>query len=164
MAEGTRIPAHYPSGTPLIAVHDASAALDFYQAAFGAQPLARLQAPDGRVMHAAILIYGSPIVVVDEMPEVGLRSPRHYGGSPVSIMLACQDADAAHARAVAAGAQSLAPVQGDFSGARHGLVQCPYGHRWLTTSRTEDLTFDQIQQRFRDWLVANAPVQLPDSC
>jgi PhnB protein len=154
MATGAHIPAHYPSGTPLIAVHDAPAALDFYQAAFDAQPVAQLQAPDGRVMHAAILIYGSPIVVADEMPEVGLRSPRHYGGSPFSIILACQDADAAYAKAVAAGAQRLAPVQDDFSGGRHGLVQCPFGHRWLTTSRTEDLTFDQIQQRFHAWIAA----------
>ncbi|GIH47132.1 PhnB protein [Microbispora rosea] len=159
MAADTVSP-HYRSGTPLIAVHDAPAALDFYQAAFGAQPLARLDAPDGRVMHAAILIYGSPVVVADEMPEVGLHSPHHYGGTAFSIILACEDADAAHARAVAAGALSLAPVQEDFSGSRHGLVQCPFGHRWLTTSRTEALSFDQINDRFQAWLAAGEPIEL----
>jgi PhnB protein len=163
MTNDPDLQAHYRSGTPLIAVHDAPAALDFYQAAFGARPLVRLDAPDGRVMHAALLIYGSPVVIADEMPEVGLRSPRHYGGTPCSIILACPDADTAHARAVAAGAQSLAPVQDDFSGSRHGLVQCPFGHRWLTTSRTEDLSFAEIQDRFRAWLAAGEPVRSSSS-
>ncbi|WP_149260006.1 VOC family protein [Actinomadura sp. K4S16] len=163
MAPDTDVPAHYRSGTPLIAVHDAPAALDFYRTAFDARPLARLEAPDGRIMHAAILVYGSPIVVADEMPAVGLFSPRHYGGSPFSMILACQDADAAHAKAVAAGARPLAPVQDDFSGARHGLLECPFGHRWLTTSRTEDLSFDQINERFHAWLAAGRPVRLADT-
>ena len=145
---------HYRSGTPFIAVHDAPAALAFYQDAFGAQPLARLDAPDGRVMHAALLIHGSPVVVVDEMPEVGLHSPRHYGGTPFSIVLACEDADAVHDKAVAAGARSLASVRDDFSGSRHGLIECPFGHRWLPTSRAEDLTFGQIEERFHAWLAS----------
>ncbi|MGW4766798.1 hypothetical protein ACWEO2_01975 [Nocardia sp. NPDC004278] len=77
-----------------------------------------------------------------------------------SSILACVDADTAHTRAVAAGARSLAPVQADFSGARHGLVQCPFGHRWILTSRTEDLSADEIAQRFRDWLAAGEPLDL----
>ncbi|WP_433734097.1 VOC family protein [Nocardia sp. CA-129566] len=153
-------PSHYRSGTALIAVHDAAAALEFYQRAFDARLGTRLDAPDGRVMHAALLIDDSAIVVVDEMPEVGLRSPKHYGGAPFSILLACVDADAAHARAVAAGARALAPVQADFSGGRHGLVQCPFGHRWLLSSRTEDLSLDEIARRFHDWLAAGEPVEL----
>lgn len=64
-------PAQYRSGTPLIAVHDAAAALDFYQRAFGATVGTRLDAPDGRVMHAALHVDGSAIVVVDEIPKSG---------------------------------------------------------------------------------------------
>lgn len=153
-------PAHYRSGTPLIAVHDANAAIGFYQRAFGARLGTRLDAPDGRVMHAALLLDDSAIVVVDEMPEVGLHSPEHYGGTPFSIILACADADAAHTRAVAAGARSLAPVQADFSGSRHGLVRCPFGHRWILSSRTEELPAAEVTRRYRRWLAAGEPIDL----
>lgn len=150
---------HYRSGTPFIAVHDAAAALAFYEAAFDAEVLARLEAPGGRVMHAAVLVRGSLVVVADEMPEVGLRSPRHYGGAPFSILLNCADAAAAVAQAVAEGADLLAPVQDTFSGDRHGLVRCPYGHRWILSTRTEDLTFAEVQERFTTWLAGGAPVE-----
>jgi PhnB protein len=152
--------APYRSGTPLLAVHDAAAALDFYQRAFGARLTTRLDTPDGRVMHAALLFDDSAIVVVDEMPEVGLRSPKHYGGTPFSIIVACADAESGHARAVSAGARSLAPVQPDFSGARHGLVECPFGHRWILSSRIEELSADDIAERFNAWLAAGQPVDL----
>ncbi|WP_225726557.1 MULTISPECIES: VOC family protein [unclassified Nocardia] len=145
----TEIRPHYPSGTPLIAVDNAAAALEFYRAAFDAELLIRLDGPDGRIMHSAIRVYGAPIVVVDEMPEVALLSPGHYGGAPFSITLSCPDADAAYAKAVAAGAASRFPVRADFSGGRHGLVVCPFGHRWLLTTRTEDLTVTEIEDRFR---------------
>ena len=152
--------AHYRSGTPLIAVHDADAAIEFYQRAFDARLGTRLDAPDGRVMHAALVVDDSPIVVVDEMPEVGLYAPEHYGGSPFSIILACADADAAHARAVAAGARSLAGVQADFSGGRHGLVRCPFGHRWVLSGRTEELSAAEVTHRYRRWLAAGEPIDL----
>jgi PhnB protein len=108
----------------------------------------RLDGSDGRVLHSAVEVYGAPVVVVDEMPEVGLYAPPHYGGSPFSILLDCPDADAAHARAVAAGATSLATVADDFSGGRHGLLVCPFGHRWITSSRVSTMTLDEIRARF----------------
>jgi AraC-like DNA-binding protein len=45
----------------------------------------------------------------------------------------------------------------------HGLVQCPFGHRWLMTSRTEELSFAEIQDRFRAWLAAGEPVRSSSS-
>ncbi|GAA4223877.1 hypothetical protein GCM10022254_02090 [Actinomadura meridiana] len=110
-------------------------------------------------MHAATLIHGSLIVVMDEMPEVGLHSPDYYGGAAFSILLNCDDASAATARAVEAGAERLAPVQDTFSGDRHALVRCPYGHRWILSTRTEGLTFAETQFRFTTWLASGAPTE-----
>lgn len=148
----SQLSAHYPSGTPLLAVSEAAAALDFYRVAFDAQTLVELSAPGGRMMHAAIAIFGAPVIVVDDMPEVELYSPNYHGGSSVSVILDCPDADAAYRRAVSAGATGLAAVREDFSGSRHGLLRCPFGHRWIPTTRTVELSFDQIRDRFETWL------------
>jgi PhnB protein len=154
---------YYRTGTPFLAVSDAQAAIAFYRRAFDAEVLARLDAVGGRVMHAAVLIHGGLVVVVDEMPEVALLAPGRYGGVPMSILVACPDADAAMAQAHAAGATVLAPVQDSFSGDRHGVVVCPFGYRWLLSTRTENLSFGQVEERFRAWLTAGSPVALAPS-
>jgi PhnB protein len=149
---------HYRTGTPFLAVTDASAAISFYRDAFDAEVLIRLEA-GGRVMHAALLVHGGIVVVVDEMPEVGLFSPAHYGGVPMSISVNCPDADAAVSRARTAGATVLAPVQDSFSGDRHGLLRCPYGYRWILSTRVRDLSVAEVERRFRDWTAAGSPIE-----
>ena len=61
--------------------------------------------PDGRIGHAEIKIGDSPIMLADEFPDMGARSPQSLGGSPVSILLYVKDVDAMFTQAVAAGRQ-----------------------------------------------------------
>ena len=136
----------YHTVTPYLAVEDALAAHEFYQRAFGAVVVARLDAPDGRVVHGALRFGDSIVVVVDEMEPVGLRTPRN--GGTCSISLSVEDADAVFARAVAAGARAVVPVRESFAGERHGLLVCPFGHRWIVSTRTEDLSDEEIAARF----------------
>ncbi|WP_235976449.1 VOC family protein [Sandaracinobacteroides hominis] len=99
---------------PHLVVNDAPAAIDFYVKAFDAKEEMRLPGPDGRIIHAAISLGGHMVMLVEEFPEMGGKSPRTLGGSPVTIHLNVTDADAAVAQAAAAGAKVAMPVEEQF--------------------------------------------------
>jgi PhnB protein len=74
------IPDGYHNVTPYLIVNDAAAAIEFYKKAFGATELMRMPKPNGKIGHAEIRIGDSPIMLADEAPEMGARSPRTFGG------------------------------------------------------------------------------------
>ena len=115
---------------PHLVCRDAAAAIDFYVAAFGAEEQLRLPGPDGKLVHACVVINGAPVFLVDEFEEMGAVSPAKLGGSPVTLHLNVPDVDAAVARAVAAGATVTMPVEDQFWGDRYGAVRDPFGHLW----------------------------------
>jgi PhnB protein len=119
-----------PTLTPHLVCTGAAEAIEFYKRAFGAEELMRMPAPDGRLMHAAISIDGSMLMLVDEMKEHGLLSPASLGGSPVTLHLNVPDADSAIDRAVAAGATITLAAHDAFWGDRYGQIRDPFGHSW----------------------------------
>ena len=90
----------------------------------------RLPGEDGRLMHAAISVNGSSVMLVDENREYGLLSPKALGGTPVTIHMIVGDVDATYDRAVAAGATARMPVEDMFWGDRYGVLEDPFGHLW----------------------------------
>lgn len=132
MTEPTAI--ERPEGSPGLSPHlvcaGAAAAIEFYKDAFGAQEMIRLPGPDGKLMHASVLINGGIVMLVDENRDYGMLSPKALGGTPVTIHLFVKDADALADRAVRAGATCLMPVQLMFWGDRYGVVEDPFGHKW----------------------------------
>jgi len=61
----------------------------------------------------------------------GFKSPGELGGTETrSVYLVVPDADAAHARAVAAGATIIRPLQNTPYGSREFAVKDPEGHSW----------------------------------
>jgi PhnB protein len=112
------IPDAYRAATPYLIVNDAAKAIAFYKEAFGAKELVRLADGTGKVMHAELRIDRSPIMLADEFPDMGYRSPQSLGGSPVSMLLYVTDVDALAARAIAAGAKETMPVADQFDGDR----------------------------------------------
>jgi PhnB protein len=148
MASSRRaIPEGYHSVTPYLAVDDAAGAIAFYKKAFGAAEVMRMPAPGGKVGHAEIEIGGSRIMLADEYPDMGFRSPRAYGGSPVGLHLYVADVDAVARQAVAAGARELRPVKDQFYGDRTGSFEDPFGHVWHIATRKEDLSADELKRR-----------------
>jgi PhnB protein len=99
------IPDGYHSVTPYLCVKGAAQAIEFYKKAFLATERMRIAQPDGRVGHAELQVGDSVIMLSDEFPEIGARSPQSLGGSPVGIHLYVEDADAIFSQAVAAGAK-----------------------------------------------------------
>jgi PhnB protein len=142
------IPDAYRTATPYIIVNDATKAIAFYKSVFGATELVRLADATGKVMHAELRIDNSPIMLADEFPDMGYRSPQSLGGSPVSILLYVTDVDEQVARAIAAGAKETMPVADQFDGDRRGTVTDPFGHVWLVATRKEDISLEEMRQRF----------------
>lgn len=133
-------------------VHDAKAAIAFYIKAFGAVEQFRLSEPSGRVGHAEIRIGDSVLMLNDEYPDFGAKSPASVGGSPVAFRIEVPDADAAVARAVKAGATVVRPVQDEFYGDRMGMVACPFGYRWSLAAPKEQVSPAEMQKRWNKML------------
>ena len=133
-------------------VHDAKAAIAFYIKAFGAVELFRLVETAGRVGHAEIRIGDSVLMLNDEYPAFGSKSPASVGGSPVAFRIEVPDADAAVGRAVKAGATVVRPVQDEFYGDRMGMVACPFGYRWSLAAPKEQVSPAEMQKRWSKML------------
>jgi PhnB protein len=141
------IPEGLHSVTPGLTVRGAAEAIAFYRKAFGAEELRRFTAPDGNIMHAEIRIGDSVVLLNDELAPAGLYSPAHYGGPTSALTIHCPEPDALYARATAAGATALSPMQNTFTGERFGILKCPFGHRWIIAARVEDVPTEEIQRR-----------------
>lgn len=143
------IPDGYHTVTPYLIVKDAKSALEFYKRAFGAKELFRMADPSGKIMHAEFKIGDSPIMIAEEFPDMGVRGPEAYGGTPVSILIYVEDVDALAKQAEAAGAKVLRPVKDQFYGDRAGTFTDPSGHVWTIATHKEDLSPEEIDQRFK---------------
>jgi PhnB protein len=125
--------------TPYLIVHNAAEAIDFYVRGLGAEEMLRHMSEQGRVRHAELRIGDSMIMVTDESPEwPDWRGPLSYGGSPMHLYLYVPDVDALFARALAAGARELLPVQDHDYGDRSGGVIDPFGHTWYLATHIGD--------------------------
>jgi PhnB protein len=139
------IPDGYHSVQPYLIVKNAAGAIDFYKKAFGAKERLRM-AKDGRVQHAEIEIGDSCVMLADENPEMGARSPEHYGGSPVSLMVYVTDCDAIYKQALAAGAKSEREPTDQFYGDRMAGVVDPSGYRWYLGTHVRDVSKEELEQ------------------
>jgi PhnB protein len=143
----TAIPAGHHTVTPYLAIKNAAKALEFYKEAFGATVASKLLMPDGRLGHAEIRIGDSMIMMADEFPEYGGKSPETLGGSPVCIHLYVEDVDSFFNKAVAAGARERKPVADQFYGDRSGQLEDPFGHLWWVATHKEDVAPEEMQRR-----------------
>jgi PhnB protein len=147
MAGIKAIPDGYPRVTPYLCVDGASAAIDFYGIVFGATERMRMPEPGGKVGHAELQLGDSVIMLSDEFPAMGMKSPKALGGSPVTLSVYVEDVDAVFERAVEAGAKPLRPVEDQFYGDRSGQFEDPYGHKWSVATHVEDVSPEQMGRR-----------------
>jgi PhnB protein len=142
------IPEGHHTVTPYLTLKGAAKAIDFYKRAFGAHEEGRMDTPDGKsVVHAEIRIGDSMVMLSDEIPGMGPRSPEALGGTTASIFLYVPDVDAAFKRAVDAGAKAVMPPTDMFWGDRFGKLADPFGHQWAMATHKEDLSDDEIRKR-----------------
>ena len=140
------IPEGMHTVTPHLLCAGAAEAIEFYKKAFNATEKSRLPGPNGKLLHAAIQIGDSTIMLADEMPDWGAVGPKALKGSPVVIHLYVADADAFAARAVGAGAKMTMPVTEMFWGDRYGQFEDPFGHRWSVATHVRDMSPAEVQE------------------
>ncbi len=141
------IPDGYPQVTPYLHVDGAADAIEFYKSVFGAKERMQMPAPGGKIGHAEIEIGDSLVMLADEFPDMGVRGPSAYGGSPVTISVYVEDVDATYARALDAGAKSISDLENQFYGDRSAQFEDPFGHRWSIAQHVEDVPPDEMQRR-----------------
>lgn len=141
------IPDGFHTLTAYLTARKASDAIDFYKKAFGATELFRLNTPDGKIAHGEFKIGDSIFMISEENPGWGSTSPETLNGSPVTLHLYVDDADATFSTAVKAGAKEAMPVAKQFWGDRMGKLIDPFGHYWLIATHVEDVDPSELQSR-----------------
>jgi PhnB protein len=130
-------------------VKGASEAIDFYQRAFGAEEIMRLDM-GGMIGHAEIQIGDSRVMMADEHPAMGALAPASAGAAGVGICLYVEKVDEVVAQAVEAGAQIERPLQDQFYGDRSATLADPFGHRWTVATHIEDVPPEEINRRMAE--------------
>ena len=141
------IPEGHRSLAPYLYVRGAVRAMDFYALAFGAQEVFHMDAPDGKIAHAEMQIGDSILMLADENPAIGARSPESCSGTPASVFLYVGDVDAVCARALSAGATAHMLPTDMFWGDRLATLSDPFGHEWLIATHIEDVPPEEMQKR-----------------
>lgn len=139
-----------PSGlstlTPHIVCAGAGEAMEFYKQAFGAETAMRLDGPDGKLVHGMMRIGNATLMLAEEMPDWQNFGPKALKGTPVTLHLMVDNADAAIAKAEKAGAKVVMPAADMFWGDRYGQVEDPYGHRWSISHHVRDVSVEEMKK------------------
>lgn len=139
----------FPGVTPQLRVRDTDAAIRFYRAAFGADAMVRSAAPDGRVIHAELLVNGGRLLLHDDLTET--VHPDGFAAVPIVLHLYVRDVDAVFAAALTAGATAVRQPEDVFWGDRYAIVRDPFGHHWSLATPREDLSADEVRERGERW-------------
>ena len=124
--------------TPILNLQGAAEAVDFYERAFGAEEIRRVDMPGRGVGHVALKIGSSQLII-----EEAVRNPPTHS----AFLLYFEDVDAVWARATAAGASVIAPLSTMFWGDRWGLLGDRWGNRWGLATHVEDVPAEELARR-----------------
>lgn len=150
------VPQGYHTLTPYLIIKGAARAIEFYKKAFGATEVLRMSKQDGSIGHAEMMVGDSRMMLADECPEMGARSPQSFAGTPVMMHLYVEDVDGMTKQALAAGAKEMKPVQDQFYGDRSGLIADPFGHVWSIATHIEDVSAEELHKRFESMMKQQA--------
>ena len=150
------IPVNYHRVTPYLVVDGAAEAIDYYTRVFGAVEMMRMPAPGNRIGHAELKIGDSVVMLADANQEMGHKSPKALGGSPISLLLYVEDADATAKKALENGGKLVRPVENQFYGDRMGGVEDPFGHQWYVATHVEDVSPEEMKRRMEAMVPAEA--------
>jgi uncharacterized glyoxalase superfamily protein PhnB len=113
---------------------NAHAAIDWLCKVLGFEHHAIYPGEDGTIAHAELTLGGGMIMLGSSKNDEyshGFKSPQELGGIETrSVYIFVPDADAAYARAEAAGAVIVRPLADTPYGSREFTVNDPEGHSW----------------------------------
>ncbi|MGB8260015.1 MAG: VOC family protein [Terracidiphilus sp.] len=128
------MPESHSTVIPALRYADAKAAIEWLCRVLGFARRHVYEAPDGTIAHAELTL-GSGMIMLGSQKddEYGRHfvSPAEAGGRETrSVYLVVSDAEAVWARAQAAGAEIVRPIQKTPYGSREFTVKDPEGHSW----------------------------------
>ena len=135
------VPKGYHTVTPYLMVEGGAKFIEFLTRAFDAKSQSKMQAPDGRIGHAEILLGDSHLMLSDAMGE--------QKALPTMLYLYLADADASYRRAIAAGATGVKEPADQFYGDRAGCVTFAGVTIWIAT-HIEDVPTAELERRAQD--------------
>ena len=135
------VPEGYHTAVPYLIVNDADTLLAFLKTAFSGKVKEEHRTPDGKVMHADVIVGDSHIMM-------GQASGK-YPAMPGSVLLYVPDCDALYNAALKAGAKSIQDMQDQFYGDRSGGVEDPTGNRWWISTHVEDVSPEELARRMK---------------
>lgn len=141
------IPDGYPRVSPYLCVDGAAEAIEFYRRVFGAEERMRLASPGDKIGHCELTIGDGLIMLADEHPEMDVLGPKSIGGTPCTISVYVEDADAVFREAIDAGATELRALEDHFYGDRSGQFEDPFGHRWTVATHIEEVSPEEMADR-----------------
>jgi len=151
------LPPGFHTLTVHLTVNGAAEYIEFLKRAFDAVELTRSPAADGRLLNASVRIADSVIMLNDVFPE--FRGEAYRSGRAVRLTLYLPDADAAWAKALAAGCKAASPIRDQFWGDRYGEIEDPFGFVWAIATHLEDLTGAEIEDRRKKMFGGGQPRQ-----
>jgi PhnB protein len=135
--------------TPMLTVTDVKAAVNFYKKAFGFTSRGVMNGPDGKPIHAELRLRDTTVMLGPEMPQMGARSARTVGASPVTLYLPVEKVDKVVANAVKLGATLQQPVGDMFWGDRCGTVVDPDGYAWMVVTHIAAPTPQEMKKKMK---------------
>lgn len=142
------VPEGHHTVTPYLMVDDAVAQLEFVKRAFGARVTEEHKDPQGRIMHAEVIIGDSYLMMSQSTAE--------WKSMPAMVHLYVPDCDATYRSAMAAGAKSVREPRTEFYGDRSGGVRDANGNQWWISTHVEDVSPDEMRRRMAEQEKARA--------
>jgi len=147
---------NYGAVSTMLVVRDIKAAVSFYQKAFGFVKRGIMNGPDGNPIHAELTLRGTTLMLGPEMEQMGSRSAKTIGASPVTLYLTAEDADKVVAKAVKLGATPKGPVMDMFWGDRCGTIVDPDGNTWMIGTHQAEPTPQEMKKKMMEQMRGHA--------
>jgi PhnB protein len=138
----------YGAVTAAVTVGDIKAAVSFYTKAFGFAKRGIMNGPDRKPIHAELTLRGTTVMLGPEN-QMGNRSAKTLGGSPVTLYLLTENVDKTIAKAVKLGATVKAPAADMFWGDRVGTVVDPDGNSWMIGTHMAEPTPQEMAKKMK---------------
>lgn len=112
--------------SPWLSVSNVAKALEFYQAAFDATTVYRMDNPEDGSFVARLSVDGAEFWISEAGKD---KAAPQTGGEPIRMILTVSDPDTIFQQAINAGATEIFPV-GEEYGWRLGRIADPFGIHW----------------------------------